>query len=418
MTKKILSGALAILMMVITSVMFVGCSGKDNYSNEAIASNGGIAVIKDGYMYYIAGGTDQLKEPTEEMVNASSIYKRPVDEAGNPIDSGKVELVYKGIAGFTYGELYMFGDYLYFATPSGKISNTASKMTDRTSFCRVRKDGKKYEVLYTTETKDKLKYQYYNPTNEELYLVILEGTELYSINIKKDKKIELSSDVSSVAFSSDLGRGAGADPYIFYTKAPEESYLTQTGSIVYKTLPNGEGNIKIASGADYALYEVKFGYLYFSVDGKIYRTTTQAGLDRTNIVSYEAFTTAYFTNNGGVVAVGTESGQKKYQYVLWENNVKVGGKILNSSEKYQTITQVGDYIYAINEKNQIVKLALDYGNTEDGTKTAISDKVTVAVGDYLKPEIVGDYMYFYVETKTTDANGNEISTWNLDSVKL
>jgi len=56
----------------------------------------------------------------------------------------------------------------------------------------------------------------------------------------------------------------------------------------------------------------------------------------------------------------------------------------------------------------------------EGVKTAFVkvDEATVSIGTGLNTEIVGSYLYYYVETKTTDANGNEIKTWNIKSVKI
>ena len=419
MIKKILSGVLAVALVIMSCVTLTGCSRrKDNYSLTGIASNGGMAVVKDGYMYYIAGGTSELKDPDWRMVEAASIYKRKLDENNNPVDGLEPELVYKGIAGFTNGELFMFGDFLYFATPSEKRSNTAEKMTDRTSFCRIRLDGKKYEVLYTTETKDALKYAYYTPSDSELYLVILEGTKLYSLNVKKDKIINIAEDVTEAAFSSDFGRGNAADPYLFYTKAPSEGYLSQDGTIVFQATPDGKTNKQIASGANYGLYEIKYGYLYYSVDNAIYRSTMSAGLDRTNVVAYKTFETPFFTADGGVVASGKDEGEKQLVYILWKTTAQVEGKVLHTAEGNTPLFQVGDTLYVKTSSNSILRLTLDSGATEDEEKVKIKEVAVVEVGEGLRPEIIGNYLYYYAETKTTDDFGNEIKTWNIKAIKV
>lgn len=418
MFKKILSGVLTLALVVLSCITLTGCSKKNDFSLTGVASNGGMAVVKDGYMYYIGGGTDKLSDPDWRMVDASSIYKRKVDASNNPVDGTEPELVYRGIAGFENGELFIFGEYLYFATPSAKKSNTAQTMTDRTSFCRVRLDGKKYEVLYTTETADDLTYAYYTPSDKELYLVILEGEDLYSVNIAKDKVIEIATDVVDVAFSSEFGRGNGADPYLFYTLAPSENYLTQNGYVVYQATADGKTNKAIASGEDFGLYEIKFGYLYFSADDKIYRTTTSAGLDKTNIISYKAYDDPFFTENGGVVASGSEDGEKQLVYILWRTTAKVEGKVLATSEGNVPVAQVGTTLYVRNKSNVLMKYTLDSGSTESEDNAKIKDTTSVEIGPKLSAEVIGDYLYYYTENKTTDDNGNEISVWNITSIKI
>lgn len=418
MFKKILSGVLTLALVVVSCFALTGCAKKSDYNLTGVASNGGMAVVKDGYMYYIGGGTDKLSNPDWRMVNASSIYKQKLDASNNPVDGAEPEVVYQGIAGFKNGELFIFGEYLYFATPSAKKSNTAQTMTDRTSFCRVRLDGKKYEVLYTTETADDLTYAYYTPSDKELYLVILEGKDLYSVNIAKDKVIEIATDVVDVAFSSEFGRGNGADPYLFYTLAPAENYLTQNGYVVYQATADGKTNKQIASGEDYGLYEIKFGYLYFSVDDKIYRTTTTAGLDRTNVISYKAYEDPYFTENGGVVASGSEDGEKQLVYVLWRTTAKVEGKVLSTTEGNVPIAQVGNTLYVRNKSKVLMRYTLDSGSTQSEDDAKIKDTTSVEIGAKLSAEVIGDYLYYYTETKTTDDNGNEISIWEITSLKI
>ena len=418
MLKRILSGIFAVAFVILSTVMFSGCSNKNNFELNGVVSNGGIGVIKDGYLYYVDGGTDRFTDYDEKIETASSIYKIAVDNAGNPVKGSVPEVVYKGIAGFKNGSLHIFGDYLYFATPSGKLSNKAEKMTDRTSFCRIRLDGKKYEVIHTTETKDDLKYSYYTASDEDLHLVILEGKELYSIDVAKGKTIEIDSDVQSVAFASEYGRGNGADKYLFYTKTPQDTYLTQNGFMVYRATADNKTNDLIASGADYALYEIKFGYLYYSVDGKVYRTTSTAGLDRTNLVSYEILKNMFFTENGGVVGTGQEEGYKNFVYVRWVNGAKIEGKILNSKDSFIAYAEKNGVLFATNSENKIVKLALNSLATQTEESTKFVDNAIVSVGDKLNVEVIGDYIYYFTETKSTDANGNKITTWNLKTEKI
>ena len=114
---------------------------------------------------------------------------------------------------------------------------------------------------------------------------------------------------------------------------------------------------------------------------------------------------------------GTD-GKKQLVYGVWETGSKVNGKVLATSESYEAYFVEGNILYALNADKKLVRLTLDFGTTETAKDTIIKDEVTVTVGDNLKAEIVGDYLYYFVETKTTDDNGNEIKTMNLTSVKV
>lgn len=415
MLKKILSTCMALAFVIISALTLSGCSNVKDFNTEKILSNGGMALIHEGYMYYIAGGTDDLADADAETIKSSSIYKRAVDESGNPIEDKDPELVYSGIAGFKNGGLFAFGEYLYFTTPSAKVTSEAKGMTDHTSFARVRMDGKKFKVLYTTETADDLTYAYYSKNSEELYIAILEGTELYSYDVLEKDVIEIASDVTSAVFSDAFGQ-SGED-YIFYTQVPTEDYLTQNGNMVYRTTVTGEDTKQISSGKDVTLLDYKYGYLYFSVDEKVYRSTTEAGLDKTDVVSYKTYDTCFFTANGGMVATSEET-DNELIYVVWEDGSKITSKILATTKGYVPYFVDGDILYALNADKKLVRLTLDNGATETAKDTLVSDTVTVEIGAGLTPEKIGDYLYFYTETKTTDANGNEISTWNINSIKL
>lgn len=412
--KKFLSLMLVFAVMF-TSLTFVGCKkGENNFSLNGVVSNGGLGVIKDGYLYYINGGTTNLEADDELTVNSASIYKRAVDASGNPVAGAEPILVYKGIAGFKYSKLYIFGDHLYFATPSTKISSTADRLTKRTSFARVGLSGEDFEVLYTTETEDTIKYEYYSVSDTEMYLVVLEGDELYSVNLsKKAKKKVIAEEVTSAVFSSTNGRGNGAESFVFYTKAPASTYLTQNGNIVYKATPDGKTNSKISSGETVTLMEIKFGNLYFSVGNIIYKTTTAAGLDKSNIVSYNAYKKYILLEDGGIV--GVDEANSSTVLVKWQNGALTEAKTLMTSSSYTLMLYDNDYLYSYNSSKVVYYASLDGSKT---TAAKLSDQKIVLPGDSLTYEKIGDYLYYFIETTVKDQNGNDVKLNTLTSIHV
>lgn len=415
MFKKIISSILTFAIVIMSAVLFTGCS--DSVKSYALGaySNGGMALVKDGYMYYIAGGTDKLDSTENAVIKASSIYKRKVDADYNPVEGSEPELVWEGVAGFKNGGLYCFGEYLYFTTPSSFKNSAAETMTDRTSFVRVRLDGKKYSVIYTTETSDDLKYAYYAPTDTELYITILEGSNLYSYDVKKNKKVVISEEATEAVFSPEFGRGNGADPYLFYTTSPKDTYLSQNGNMVYRATPDGKSSEQISSGITVSLEKIFDGYLYYSANSNYYKTTTMTGLDKMNVVSYgKTYKTPFFTHDGGLVADDTDNG--KLVYFVWEGGARVNTYTLSTSTENTICFQDQETIYGLNKDKKLVTFSID-GSTYGESK--LDDKIiAVSISTSLTMEKVGSYLYYYTETKTTDAAGNELTTWNIASIQI
>lgn len=413
--KKFLSMLLATVVMCV-SLTFVGCKkGDENFSLSGVVSNGGLGVIKEGYLYYINGTTTELETEVEQVVTSTSIFKVKVDANGNKIAGEEPQIVYRGVAGFAKSSLHIFGDYIYFALPSTKVSNSATRLSKRTSFARVKLDGSGFEVLYTTETEDALKYEFYAVSDTEMHLVVLEGKELYSLNIakKKIKKNTIATEVDSVAFSSTNGRGNGAEPYVFYTKAPASTYLTQNGNIVFKATPDGKVNTKISSGESVTLLQIKGGNLFFSVDKKIYKSTTAAGLDRSSVVSYNAYTKYLLLDDGGIV--GVDETNSKTVKVEWENGALIEAECIISDKSYTLMLENGTYLLCYNSSKVLYAAKL---GGQSATPKKLTDEKVAVVDGYLTYEIFGDYLYYYTEKTVKDSNGNDVKLTSLTSINI
>lgn len=409
MIKRFLTLLMAVAI-VATSTLLVGCTkNPDNYSMANVSSNGGIGAIYNGYVYYIGGGTTELEDPTSQQTTSASIYKLAVDESGNPVSGAEPTVVYRGIAGFTKGELFIFGEYIYFAVPSSKISSSADRLVKRTTFVRIDLNGENYKELYTTETEDDLKYEYYSISDTELRLVVLEGTDLYSLSIgKKAKRTDIDSDVTSVAFTSTNGKGGGAEEFVYYTKAPKDTYLTQKGVMVYKVSPNGENKKQISSGEDISLLSVQYGYLYYKLGEVIYRTTTSAGLDKTNVVSYSSFKSYLFLENGGVI--GVDEDNSKTVYVRWNAGNLVESKTIINDKNHTLMFVNGNTLFAYNNSKVIHRFDI----SADSVKSEkVANNIITTVGEELDFELIGKYIYTFTENTIKDDNGNDLKITEL-----
>ena len=415
--KKRLISIFACLILIITGVSFAGCSSNndENFSLSGISSNGGIGAIKDGYLYFIQTPTT-VTEYSKEVGDQSGIFKAPVDENGQI--TGDATLVYSCLAGNKLGQIYIFGDYIYFATPSTGRYSSGKLMSDQTTFGRVKTDGTGYEKIYTGVTASIKSYAYYLETEDdetELYLVLLEDKVLKAVEVSSGDEETIDEEVLSVVYSETQGTASKTDEYIYYTKNPEEGYITQSGTNVYRAEPDGDTEL-ISAGTDVTLLAIKYGYLYFSQGTSVYRTTYGNELGKQNPISYQTFTEFMFTEDGGIIAENTKT--KSVCYYNWTSGSIVAGELLDSTTHDMMLVAKG-YVYFLTSKDAIVRVPFDTTNgaTAQKEKTVSSD-TTYEAGEYLNYEVIGNTLYYYVKVVETDENGAETTSYTLRSVNL
>ena len=415
--KKRLISLFASLILIVTGVGLVGCSkdNTENFSLSGISSNGGIGAVKDGYLYFIQTPSS-VTEYTKELGDKCGIYKAPIDENGQI--SGDATLVYSCLAGNTLGQIYIFGDYIYFTTPSSGRNSSGAVMSDHTTFGRVKTDGTDYQKIYTGVTKSITSYAYYLTTKEdvtELYLTLLEGEELKSVEVSSGDEEVIDEGVTSVVFSETQGTASKTDGYIYYTKNPEKDYITQSGTNVYRAQPSGETEL-ISAGTDVTLLAIKNGYLYFTQGTIVYRTTYGNELGTQNVVSYKTYTEFILTEDGGIVV--EDSTTKSVCYYNWSSGSIVAGELLDSTTHDMMLIAKG-YVYFLTSKDAIVRVPFNTTNGAVAQKEqTVSSDTTYDAGEYLKYEVISNTLYYYVKLVETDDAGNETTSYVLRSVNL
>ncbi len=234
---KKFSNFIICLLLCVFAFGLVGCAkDKSNgfapKTEEAVIGNGGMVVRKGEYVYF-ANGFQKVSELTEDKRNSSFVKgglyvaKLESDEFvrndDNYLVSNNLRQISAKLAGYDATDLYVFGDYLYFVSPSnenesGKIGKS-DWAKDRSVFYRVKLDNfDKVERIYTANVKhENLSFKYYFKGNKPYLLVYEKGEDLngkgnknmlYRVDIeakkKKDKKASVvASNVSSVVFGYD-----------------------------------------------------------------------------------------------------------------------------------------------------------------------------------------------------------------------
>lgn len=404
--KRIASIITSLVLLVMVAFTMTACNKEVNdFSTAGVISNGNLGVVKDSTLYYVDRLTSDRSLTGNER-EKFGIYKVSVDEKCTP--NGESELLFTALAGFESGQLFIYGNYIYFTTPADVTSSTGEKLIDRTTFCRVGLDGKDYRELYTTESDKEPTFAYY-VHEEMLYLIVLQDTTLYSI--KMDKKCTVTTidtEVTSVALSENSGEGGNAESYVFYTKEPTESFITQTGHNVYRTTADGQNPELISSGQDVELLRVVNGYLYYSLkDEGIYRTTTVGGFTTTEAISYETFENYMILDNGGVVVVNKD--ERQIWYYNWTSGTLVS-RCLVASIDYELLFSHNEFVYLQNTKKDETKHMMRVNLTDvSQNPVKLTDEAIEKAGNYMHYEVIGSTLFYYVKETVETETGSKLN---------
>ena len=216
MKKNIFSKITMIFVMLIMCfACFVGCTTIpiDIDTNADVTGNGTLAVQKGNYLYFVNGYTaiDDMKVGDNKGGNKfSAIYRAKLDNNGNLEydEDGKLknaEIIVDKIVGFNKTQLYIFGDYIYYATPNiEKPTDEDANRFKMTDFCCAKLNGADRKLIYKTEkASDTTEYQFYVTEQEStaskktVYLAVYQESKIVIINCSTNQTIYSHSDVDS-----------------------------------------------------------------------------------------------------------------------------------------------------------------------------------------------------------------------------
>ena len=435
--KKIIKSLFAVVLCVLTTVSFVGCDketwSKTTNDTTKVVSNGGTTIYHDGWLYFINGTKDVNEKNNTGKTVQAGIYRVETDKNGNILynektvtekgeekkvkEFKKVEPVVQSLTGFKNGSIHIFGDYLYYVTPSKAVNDEGDMLTGKLSFRRYDLINKNSELLYTTKASDDtVSYTYYKQ-NSDLYLLVYEKNKTQLKSFKMGDSVTCSfvqKDVKSVVFSNKFGETTGTnvtDCYIFYTLDAEEN---KEGNRVFRILPDGKGNQLISENESVSILTVEAGYLVYQKDTltyaqKVDNATNQLSFSNSNIVYYGEYENVIYLEEGNKLgALIYDKGV--IRKIVWDSektlqeNVDNMQPIFNeydSDDKVLFIGLDGDYlIYQLSNYIYKVKV-LNIGVSDEIREIKLSTtKMDEAKDDSLiSLEIVNGYVYgMYTDT--------------------
>lgn len=286
--KKFISIAL-VFCLAMTAFLFVGCAKNPNTNikldggpelNELVTGNGSFQVRKGDYVYFASGyvsksdlGTGGLTNELGEVTNGA-LYRAKVElkktlikgenktegEESEPKYQEEyvltdVQLLCSKLVGFENSGIYIFGNKIYFGTPSTIKNKQGQVMYKLLTFYSVDLNGENLTELYQTQSFENGKYSFIS-INGNLYLMIFDGSQILRVDMNGNSKVLATDVVSAVLPKSEVivdnsYTATENEKYVYYTiKNSENTETIDYGNVLNK--------VNIVSGEKTELFKQRY----------------------------------------------------------------------------------------------------------------------------------------------------------------
>lgn len=313
--------------LLFATVSLAGCD-KDFYKQDALAgyqsttnkavSNGGFAVEKDDYVYFINGEETYSASNEFGEVQKGALMRIKKSELAGDVSalSGKAETVVPMLfvaQNFNSG-IYIYGDYVYYATPttdknmSGEVENTWI------DFKRAKLDGSEtMKGYYFRLSSNSANYRFVEE-NDVVYCLYEENGALKSYNTSTESTTVLVSgtNLSFIYDQTDL-----TNPNVYYTMSVTAGIDTDhSATAAYNQIYRVNAAATVESvDANNASYTVKGGKTY-DFDEEFLKEKNAEAKDNKQDEPYDLsdYTTYPYVNLGTLVLDGVGLNSTKTQF--------------------------------------------------------------------------------------------------------
>ncbi len=422
MKKKLLT-IISSFILCICVLAFVGCGFPalkgGPAATDAVYGNGGFAVRKGDYLYFANSySTRSLGENDNKYGSESlaAIYRAKLNANGlvDINDDGEiqnVELLARQIAGFKSSGIYIFGDYIYYATPKSLKVDAGVGESDLLegllSFERIRLNGTDHATIYSiNELGQDLKYNFAMVGNKVCLTVLNNGTLKTIIANNSDSKT-LATNVTNVVFpkveniTSDY-TASEFESNVYYTRTATIDKDGFNGTIIAKTKLDGSSNESpLSTTTNATLVEAKNNRLYFTLaDGIIYSTSDLTFSENTNVqYSNNKLTSHIILDDDNGTDIGL-IGILNKSIVYYESYENYHPLFTASSDATPTILYVknNNIFYTLGDNTLYSKVV--YKNVYPDDEATIagtihSTNINITTGEQTVVDSDGDYFFYF-----------------------
>ena len=427
------------------------------------STNGGMTAVYGEYLYFV-NGTKTNDGSSSRGTTQGAICKIKYDaEAGKVAEDAEAEVVISDLVGFEDGSIYIFGDFLYFATPNNDVNYQGTTLNYKTEFKRYDLVNGGVHGIYTTHlnnSSETASYAYY-VVGDELYLLVYENVSKTLASVKIGDSCSVAykiSNVESCVFSDNFGKRVDenvvdANNFVFYTKAPSiavDGY--DTGAKVYKTAPNKDNSVWMGNTSTddvwkhniVTLLAVKNGKLIYSDESVLTNgetiiyaqsigESTTLEFKEEDVISSKPYNAdgdmILFEENGdGVSIIAYNSTSFEIVYIQKESGIDVPHRIIGFGESTDvdfvgtavisenevdgdgnvvSSTEVEYLLYTVTASSKITLYKIEIKRageivTSPKLEVVVDSDVMIAMNGLVMPEVIGNNLF--VVAKDEDEN--------------
>ncbi|MFQ7036102.1 MAG: hypothetical protein ACLRTQ_10755, partial [Candidatus Borkfalkia sp.] len=236
MRKSVKKFAIVFLALVMVLAVFAGCGGDfsskplDGYSSSGeVTSNGGFVVQKGEWIYFINGSEEYTADNTFNKVQKGSLMRiKESDLAAGNYDKTDVVVPLLMVSQDYTSGLYIYGDYVYYATPTSTKNKDGKVENSYLDFKRSKLDGSSTMRDYYFRISDNTTVYRYVEVEGTVYCLYVDSgeKEIHSYNTATNENTVLAAGYESYVFdASDV-----TNPNVYYTMPVEKKVGYKKGS--------------------------------------------------------------------------------------------------------------------------------------------------------------------------------------------
>lgn len=397
-----------------------------DYSGE-VSSNGGFAVVKGDYVYFINGVESNTADNTFGTPVKGTLVRAKKADLGTENAACEIvipKLVLTNAAEGSNG-FYIYGDYVYYTTPSTMKDKTGTVQNSSLVYARTKLDGTDTTEI-TTVNSLTAAFRYVQ-SGDNVYLVVNTTDDdghsvLKSYDAtKKETVLATSGTVQNYVFSDDL-----ANTYCYYVETAHDDVTDEDESFqnVIKFNFDGAEESTVLEGNDgtqgstFALIKDTGSVVYYSKTSVDTTVTTPVQYyaaengqfkgtllseNTTNAATIFA-STSFYKAPDCIIYFDSTLGFLKYDYNKYSDPATLGVTYLvdkavvselssltvsSYTDKYVYMTDSSNYYYRINVADLLL------GNCKVEQMTYVSLKTS---STFYKPEFIDDYVLAACDT--------------------
>lgn len=430
-----------VLIICVCTFVLCGCgkSGlKDNPPTDAaVIGNGGYAVQKGDYLYYVNGYlsdyrtslSNYKKDNVFGKVIYGAIYRtKLVNNNVQKDENGfltNTECVVPKVVGFENGGFYIVGDYIYYGTPYMKKNADGVLQNDRVVFNRIKIDGTGNKEMYVTGADvsaiDWTIYDY----NDSAYLVVAEDKKITSVHFEGKKILSkvVAEEVTNFKLNESL---TPANEYVYYTRPvdEDEKNFSTSGNLICKAsfVTGEETAYELDKTSTFDIKAYINNRIYFTQSGgsgetKLWALNANVNLKNQTAVqlSDAEYSSYYFVDEVPYQVVALDSSQNLLLLENKNNDVTV----TNIASSISTVVGVSEnYVYYI-DSSTLKRVDLDSKTTETVSGVGEDSEKKFMLSDASQVELDGKYVYVYASYTSVQTEENaDGETTNITSYYL